>query len=817
MKKIYFVFFVIVILLFFWSAIFLGERIFYYDMALVLHTYLDFCGKQIRNLLLPAWNPFQFCGMPQIAFQSAVFYPPMLLGHLFFDAADLYTYIVIFSFFLNLVFTFLFIKQLNVSDFAAIFGAVAYTFSGFMTAHHFNFAIIASRAWTPFILYCYLKFFNTNFNFKFIIFAGFAVALQLLAGHPQPIFTTFIFLSVFSALRIICEASKKTNLKNSIKFLAIVYILGAGLSAFQLLETLKYSAVTSRAAETSSSEKYSYMVMRSMPLYNILNLVYPDFAGNIMDNSYFGEEGIDEFTIYCGIITIFLALISIKFLFRQNNYVKIFTITTLIFLILGLGGNTPLFRILYYVPGFKTFRAPSRFLLFFILSLSVLAAFGIDELLKFKSQNQKIKFKILKFLNIALIIVFLLHTALFNVFKTQIFSIVDNFVKTNINNTSPQKSLLFAKFIKAPQRVDSEFYSNKLQRLVNTYQKTSIHFLIFSVLIYILIFQNSIIKTNKILLAALLVVLLLYELLYFARRNMPMIEKNFFNKIPETAQYLKTVDNPEFFRVYTWNRGRMYYDLKNAQGLNYDKTPYFTLSEYMSEGRSSLYNIRGLWGYDALIYKRLVDYRNAIHKGAYNLLKIASVKYLITDAEINNLNDKSAAPIILNNKVYIYKISDALPLIHFVSNIQYADENNILEILSSDNFDCHKTVVLEEKIDISEFAETAENISFKIITNNYNKLKLEVHNPYNKPALMIYNDSYYDEWRALNNNQPAKIYRANYLFKALIINPGINKIELYYSFSALKKGTAISIVFLIIVFLIIIFRKFNTEKYNKIQ
>ena len=159
MKKYTVLLLALIVVIFFTPAIFFNKRIFQYDMSLMLYPYLEFSGEMLNSGRLPGWNPYLFCGFPLLAAnQAGVFYPFYLFGHFIFQTFDLYTFTIIFHFFLNLSFTYLFLSVFELSRFARIFGALAFAFGGFMTAHHSNIGIICARSWLPLILYLYFIF-----------------------------------------------------------------------------------------------------------------------------------------------------------------------------------------------------------------------------------------------------------------------------------------------------------------------------------------------------------------------------------------------------------------------------------------------------------------------------------------------------------------------------------------------------------------------------------------------------------------------------------------------------------------------------------
>ncbi|MBP7654614.1 YfhO family protein, partial [Candidatus Dependentiae bacterium] len=726
-KSIFFI--AAAVLVFFYKPVFLGFKIFYYDMSLMLYPYMEFSTHLIKKGVFPAWNPYLFCGFPIFAAnQAGIFYPIYLIFRFLFNPADMYSASIIFHFFIMTLFTYFLIRELKLNRTVSLFGAISFGFSGFMTAHHFNIGIISARSWIPLILLFFFKYKKSG-NPMFALAAGIILFIQLLIGHPQPSFNTIVFILLFSTASFIFENKKKIDeLKKIFIFIFIFTFIGIGLSAIQILPTYEFS----KTIERTQGDRYNFMVMRSMPVYNILNLVYPDFAGNPCENSYIGKEGYDEFTIYYGIISLWLSIIAVRYLWKTENNIKLFTVLSFIVLLFGLGGNTPIFKILYYIPGFKLFRAPARFLLFFELFMCILASYGFNFILL----NNFVKSKRFKFLT-------LLFTVFFFGFSIIMFT-TGTRLKTSFNkiiagefqkkNRLPENSGWLSKISVNPKRVDIEYFTGKVSRLIEGYKSTGIIMFLIYFSVFILLFHNFDLQIKK----YLIILLLISELFVFFQRNVPAIDKKFFETVPETVKYLKEYDTG-FYRVYSWNRGMMYYDLKKSSGLNNDFSDYYNLMNFIPEDLASLYRIFGFWGYDTMISRRLAEYRSMLLKNNFQLLKIAGVKYVITDIEIPVLETIKK----LGKQTFIQRVENVLPQFYIANKIIVKDKSQILDLIIKNDFDYQNCVVIEKNCGITDFSEKSINTVIKNIKWSFDETSLEVDNPNEKPVMLIFNDSYY--------------------------------------------------------------------------
>lgn len=128
-----------------------------------------------------------------------------------------------------------------------------------------------------------------------------------------------------------------------------------------------------------------------------LKKVNPDFREQVANSSaYFGDQPFTSGPVYIGAIIIFLALLG---MFVVKNTIKwpIF-LATLLTVALGWGSNfmglTDFF--MHNVPGYNKFRAVSMIMVIAELTLPLLAILAINEIIKIKNWEDKIKLSLIK-------------------------------------------------------------------------------------------------------------------------------------------------------------------------------------------------------------------------------------------------------------------------------------------------------------------------------------------------------------------------------------------------------------------------------------
>ncbi|MCJ7740546.1 YfhO family protein [Candidatus Microgenomates bacterium] len=332
----------------------------------------------------PLWTPNLASGFPILAEgQIGTFYLPNLLLFRFLPTITAYNLNLAFVYFLSAFGTYLVLRFFQIGRIPSIYGALVFAFSGFLTAHLGHFNLIQAVSLTPWLFWSFLLL-NRTPNVKYSILAGFFLSQQIFTGHFYIVFISLVGVVFYL---IVNNWSNSTNLTNWIKsggyFLAACFI-GFLLSAIQLLPTFELWQTSSRAKGLDFDTITSY----PYPFKHLMTFIKPYFFGDPAKGTYppySSEWGIFwENTAYLGILPLILAVLSL-FLIKIRP-VKIFLLLTVFSLLLVTGKYSPLYFIFSFPP-FSYFRVPSKFLLLTDFSLSVLAAFSLDKIIKWLNKT----------------------------------------------------------------------------------------------------------------------------------------------------------------------------------------------------------------------------------------------------------------------------------------------------------------------------------------------------------------------------------------------------------------------------------------------
>ncbi|HUT52740.1 MAG TPA: YfhO family protein [bacterium] len=330
---------------------------------------------------IDAWRPGQFLGMPFAAeVQTAWFYPLNVIYVLLpFEIA--HRVFILIHYPLAAIFMYLFLRGRGLERAAAWLGAVAFALSGYMVWQLSNLVFLIGPAWAPLALYCMDR--AEREGTAWSLGAGAVLAVQVLAGEPQSAAITAVIIALISAARAV------RGRRQALIALAVAGASSIALSAVQMLPTIELMRLSLRRAGVTLSEASDF----SFHPLRLVELIWPTPFGAIWPEfTFFGKFLLEDIisipwslTNYLGLPVIALAAVgAVK---SQRRWKLAPAIAALFFLVLSFGGRAPLFPLLFKLPIFNSFRYPEKYLAWFAGCLAVLAALGLEEIVRRLREN----------------------------------------------------------------------------------------------------------------------------------------------------------------------------------------------------------------------------------------------------------------------------------------------------------------------------------------------------------------------------------------------------------------------------------------------
>ncbi len=385
-----------------------GKALFWGTPFLQFMPWRELAWSMILKGQLPLWDPWVGMGAPLAAnLQSAFFYPPnwMLflldsIGGVGWMAWGQTILVVAHLIWAGLGMMFL-ARQLGLNRLAQTISGLSFCLSGYLVARAGFLSINAAAAWLPWVILAANRFAGpffsetgANFRQPMMIcdafFLGLCIGLQLLAGHAQTSYYTLLLLG-FWVILWSYRAGRWKALGSAVLRLAAAMLFALCLASIQLVPTAEYLLQSQRA----SSVGYDFAMNYSFLPFRFITLISPNLFGSPALNGYLtASDNYWEDAIYMGLLPFLLALsafFSALGLLRKRkaqtnpasggDYLPLsltLGLVTLVIFILALGKYTPVFPFLYhYVPTFNLFQAPTRFTLLAEFSLSLLASIGV--------------------------------------------------------------------------------------------------------------------------------------------------------------------------------------------------------------------------------------------------------------------------------------------------------------------------------------------------------------------------------------------------------------------------------------------------------
>ncbi len=695
------------------------------DVISQIIPWKNYTIETFKNLNIPLWNPYSFSGTTHLAnYQSAVLSPFNLIFFIlpFIDAWSL---LVLLQPLFAGIFMYMLLRSLRISKISSVVGSLGFMFCGFMTTWMGYATLGYAIIFLPLSIYAIEKYYQSN-KTKFLILFSLTLPLSFFSGH----FQTSLYFSLFVLGYLIYKFFQTKNLSVTLSLLFFTFI-GILFSLPQLLPSIE--------AYLQSLRSGIFQKIEVIPWSYIPTFIAPDFFGNpVTRNDWFGHYA--EWNAYIGLLPIML---SVYLIFSKKiKSAGFFVLAAIISILLSF--QTPFLDLLVQlkIPVLST-SAASRIIVIFSFSMSILAAFGLEQLLSDLKNSKKstliacISFFAVVFITLWIIIFFKLALPM------------DKIIIARQNLILPTFIFLTSVFVIS---VALFLRGKKYSYILN-------------------------------LISLILILVVAFDLLRFANKWMPFDSRN--------LMYPTIPIQKEFEKISGYNRilsnlggeATTYYKLPSVEG--YDAVYIRRYGEFIAslsdgsikESARSVVSFpkNGLYTPDAI---NLLNVKYIVHKVADGRAPWAFPFWNYKDGTFRLLYNDEKYQILENTKVF--------PRAYLVNDfVVEKNPQKILNTMFSKNFDLRKSIVLEEKPDltINKTSGTA-----KIVNYGSNKVVVQTNSSGN--SLLFLSDIYSKGWNVYIDGIRTNIYRANYTFRAVAVAGGKHEVVFVYEPLSFKLGLA---------------------------
>lgn len=714
---------------------------------------------------IPFWNIYAFSGHPHMAdFQTAVFYPLNVFG-VFLPQIEFWHFLRITPMILASLFTFLYLRALKLSNFAAFFGAFTFGFSPFiLTWGEEVIMSVHSIVWMPLILWGMEKFLQGGSG-KYLAVISMGVGFSLLGGYIQTSIYMIIFVSGYLLFRL---GLTSKSIKGFLK-LSTAIVLGVGISTVALLPSAQLYFNSARAQVALRESIFGSL----LPAESLLTFLAPDFFGNPATYNFFRTGGAQyyEGILFAGIAALIFALFSIFNIRRGEKHFGLVIFLSLFGLLaISTTISLPTSRLFLSLPiPFLSTSIANRILFVGAFCIAVLGAVGVERWLM--QADKKI------------------YKTIFAVFCMYLLII---------------SALVFIWVFKLGYFKHGSFLSNA--NVIVSMRNLVIPFSVFTLTSVLLIWASNFVRLKK---TALVLVYLVaaFQIFYFAVKYFSFSEKRYIFPEVDVISYVQK--HQGLWR--TWGVGDAV--LENNFGSQYglfgaggydslNNKSYGEFTYAMQGGNLDTFSFRADAGLGSGDAADLLG-----HDGRRRLMNLLGVKYVTAPSEDSEVFEKNNfTKVFEGEKFSVFENKHVLPRVFLASNYEgppdvfgqepvTAEEIRqreklrrrlIVQKLLDSDFDLN-TIILEEPSFVSpQFGQgSAEIVSYK-------PNEVVVKTSSSEAKILFLSDNYYPGWKATVDGDQTPILRANYTFRAVPLVRGEHIVRFYFDSDVFKLGFLIS-------------------------
>jgi len=706
---------------------------------------------------LPLWNRHMGLGYPLLAnFQSGTFYPPNLIFALvpFFTAIKT---IFIFHYLVAAIGAYFVLRYWGFTQPLAFVGALLFTFGGYTISltnllNHFQTVV-----WLPWLLLLGEKQLRSS-NWSNSVLSVLVATVQFLAGSPE-IYALSMALLLINGLRV--KGESQISYARILTSFVWVNTLVMGLAMIQVLPTLELL----REAERTQATSLSWATGWSLHPLNLLNLLFLDkkidFSSFDNFQFFFYRRPPLLASLYMGCLLPFGLWAWI--VSEDNKRKAILLGGIVIFLLLSMGGHTPLYGLFYnYFPFFSIFRFPEKFFFIpFVLFLYVTLR-GLSYLL---NNSEARSLKIL--LGPMIVAGFLLGVyVLFRSHRT-----------------------ILLQFIASTAEIPSDHpLTWKISSTVLVHLERQI-VLLLGLLVLFVLWQRRKIRQR---LMTILIVSITCIDLYSAHISYQLLmDTHVVQQRPKMLDLLE--DFPSYRVFFTSRRAPFHPDIVQFPKAKSPREHVSFAFETLRPNMGIFWGVNYMQEVDALLRRPYELFQRVAPTLAeekfYSLLGVLNVKYLIS------LQELPRGPITLIHHspeypAWIYRVDRVVPRAYIVPKAIYEkDPEKTIEKLVGSSFDPIREVVVDEPLLLSPKGGFKEEV--KIVAHTNRSVRLMSSS--NRPGILVLSDSFYPGWQVYVDGDEKNILRANYFFRGVYVPEGEHEVVFRYAPTSFRIGMIVSL------------------------
>jgi len=318
------------------------------------------------------WNFYAAGGYPLAPYGALAFYPPVVLSLLTLTVTGALATLDALYVGVLAVGAYLLAADLGLSRPARLLAGATLAYGGFVAANVYAGHILELGAVCPAPLaFLLLRRAILRHSLGAAVGCGVTVGLMVLAAGLQFLPFALAPLPLLALWHAVAARRPWPILA-----LLVAGLVGAGLGAVLLLPFYEVVGYSLRAGAVP----FATAAQQSLPWNGLTMLAAPGALGTAPADTYWPASRFGpyfhEIYAYAGLLPLLLAPLALL----RRRAAWPYGLLALLALLVMLGDNTPLYRLLYGLPGAGSLRAPARAGLILDVALAMLAGFGLDVL-----------------------------------------------------------------------------------------------------------------------------------------------------------------------------------------------------------------------------------------------------------------------------------------------------------------------------------------------------------------------------------------------------------------------------------------------------
>ncbi len=773
-----------------------------YDKVTMYYPEVSLGVQALHQGIVPLWNPYSFAGTPFLAaMQPAALDPINLLVEWFAPATDVLGWRAMIDVAITLIGTFLYARSLQRSRCGAAITALAFGL-GTPAVVWIATPVEATFAWLPWVLLGIEQLIRTRGAARWLVVTSTALGLMILAGHSQSAAHALLLCGSYAVFRLVESWRTSRDIVRSVRLMAILLgaaMLGVAVTAAQLLPALVQLNLSEVVVTRGSLSVSSSASVLGNPIYWIplVLSVIPDFFGSptlhelllpVLALNY------NETALYVGAIPLLLAGLSLTR--RRDPYVLFFAGAAIVSL--GMAAHLPVLGLLDRLPVLRL-ASDERLRIDYAFAMAVLAGFGLDALHGYGLGRlvwRALRLWWLVVAALAATAVALLHTFPNGIALLEIYPplgrVALHLVRPDLSPNDPRLRQLAAG---QPLSLQAALPA----------AAPALWLTLFIGIVWL--YRRGIISMVSLQRAAVLLVAL--DLCIHGIGYQTTTPRSQVQAIPPAVRLLQ--GDHSLFRVAPLGSALLastsgLYGLQDIRGYeptySADYGNYYAIS-FIPPSTDAR--------------RAQADYHPQLSVAepsttAAHALDLLNVKYIL--AACSPRLDTRVYPLIYSGSGCVYRNPTALPRALLVHHVEWATSARAEQLLGRGAVDPRSTVLLDSTtVNPSDWKvssvphDTIAADTVRVASYGLNRVDLMVRSA--ARGVVVLSDAYAPGWQAQVDGAMMPLARANGVFRAVAVGPGLHKVQFTYRPQSFTIGVFISVSALAILVVLVLLAAWN--------